>query len=91
MKLCFKKPNNFRKMIMHNNAQSSSAKKTNEELNKMIFKDTNSMKLPVYSPYLNLTKNLWNILKRNVYISRWLFTNKQELWNAILDAVQSIT
>lgn len=36
-----------------------------------------------FSPDLNLIENLWCFLKRKVYIGRWQFTSKYELWNAV--------
>lgn len=40
---------------------------------------------------LNLPENLWNILKRKVYLDGQQFTNKVEHWNAILDVMQSVS
>lgn len=57
---------------------------------KMYFKDIHLMKCPACLPDINPTENLWRILSRNVYIIWKLRCNKDEIWNASLEAVQFV-
>lgn len=74
------KVNTFRKIVIHDNASLHSVKKTNENLNKINFKDAC---LPDHKP----NENFWSILKRMLNIGRYQITCSDELTSAIMDAV----
>ena len=43
-----------------------------------------------FLPDLNLTENLWSILKQKIYEGGRQFTSKQQLWEAILTSCKEI-
>ena len=78
-------------IFMHDNAPSHAAKATTCFLASLGIKKETLMTWPPCYPDLNAIKQLWSILKFKVYEGGRQFTSKDDLWNKIIDAANTIT
>lgn len=78
-------------VFMQDNAPSHAAKKTIEYLQQSGFHGPRLMKWPACSPDINPIENMWSVLKRRVYQGGRQFSTKSELWDAVVNAAESIT
>ena len=76
---------------MNDNVSSHASKTTASFLATLGIKGKALIKWPSCSPDLNLIKQLWSILKRNVYEGGRQFSSKDALWDKIVDAANIIT
>ena len=77
-------------IFMHDNAPSHAAKATTQYLGSIGFKNKTMMIWPPNSPDLNPIENLWGIVKRRVHADGKQYFSKDELWEAIKQAADSI-
>ena len=78
-------PDNF--IWMHDNATPHVATKTKGYLEQ---KGIITMEWPPMSPDLNLIKNIWSLLQKEVYKSKKEYKNTTDLWDAIVAAWHTI-
>ena len=76
---------------MHDNAPAHASKFTKEFLASKNIKEERPMKWPLCSPDLNCIKNLWSIIKSDVYQGGWQYSSKDNLWDAIKRVSNSIS
>ena len=77
-------------IFMQDNAPSHVARNSLQYLPKVGFSGHRLMKWPAYSPDLNPIENLWSILKRMLYQDGRQLSTKDELWQTIVDAADSL-
>ena len=76
--------------LIQDSTPSQVAKNSLQYLQKIGFSGHRLIKWPAYSPDLNPIENIWSILKRMIYQDGRQFLTKDELWQAIFDAADSL-
>ena len=84
-------PNEKKRMVfMQDNAPSHASSMTMDFLAGLGFFGSRLMTWPPSSPDLNPIENLWGIIKADVYRGNKQFTNKNDLWNSIVESCRKI-